>query len=214
MRGEGEILLVSTYELGHAPHGIALPAAFLERAGYRPAALDLSVEPLDEARVRRARLVALSVPMHTALRLALGAARRIRALNPGAALCFHGLYATLNARHLASAAPAAILGGECEEELVALARALEAGGDLGRFRQDGVGAASRVRPDFPVPSRRGLPPPAGYARLVDAAGAERIAGYTEASRGCLHGCRHCPIPPVYRGRFFAIPLETVLADVA
>lgn len=213
MRGEGEILLVSTYELGHAPHGIALPAAFLERAGYRPTALDLAVEPFDEDRVRRARLIAVSVPMHTALRLGLGAARRIRALNPGAALCFHGLYAPLNASHLASAAPVAILGGECEEELVALARALESGGDLGRFLQGG-GAASRVRLDFPVPSRRGLPPPARYARLVDAAGVERTAGYTEASRGCLHWCRHCPIPPIYRGRFFAIPLETVLSDVA
>ena len=82
MRGPGEILLVSTYELGHAPHGIALPAAFLEQAGYRPAALDLAVERLDPERVRRAKLVVLSVPMHTALRLGLAAAPRIRAANP------------------------------------------------------------------------------------------------------------------------------------
>ena len=33
MRGEGAVLLVSTYELGHQPQGIAWPAAFLSRAG-------------------------------------------------------------------------------------------------------------------------------------------------------------------------------------
>jgi len=213
LREPGAILLVSTYELGHAPHGIALPMAFLERAGFRPAALDLAVEPLDRERAARARLVVLSVPMHTALRLGLAAAGRIREASPGAVLCFHGLYAPLQADLLLARGAAAVLGGECEEELVALAQALESGGDLGRFLQGG-GTASRVRLDFPVPSRRGLPPPARYARLVDAAGAERIAGYTEASRGCLHWCRHCPIPPIYRGRFFAIPLETVLSDVA
>jgi hypothetical protein len=35
----------------------------------------------------------------------------------------------------------------------------------------------------------------------------------EASRGCLHVCRHCPITPVYQGRFFVVPAETVLADI-
>lgn len=214
MRGEGDILLVSTYELGHAPHGIALPAAFLERAGFRPAALDLAVEPFDPERVRRARLVALSVPMHTALRLAIQAAARVRALNPGATLCFHGLYAPLNAGLLARAGASAVLGGECEEDLVELARAMERGADLARFVQRGGAAARRTKLDFPVPSRHALPPLSRYARLVDASGAERAAGYAEASRGCLHLCRHCPIPAVYGGRFFAVPAEVVVEDVA
>ncbi len=213
MRGAGEILLVACYELGHQPSGIAVPKAFLERAGYRPAALDLQVEPLDPERVRAARLVALSVPMHTALRLGLEAARRIRALNPGAALCFHGLYAPLNAPLLRAAGAAAVLGGECEEELVALAGALERGEPGGRFVQEGAAAASLDRLDFPVPSREGLPPPARYARLADASG-ERLAGHAEATRGCKHLCRHCPIPPLYRGRFFAVPAEVVEEDVA
>lgn len=39
------------------------------------------------------------------------------------------------------------------------------------------------------------------------------AGYVEASRGCLHTCRHCPITPVYEGRFFVVPQEIVLADI-
>jgi radical SAM superfamily enzyme YgiQ (UPF0313 family) len=214
VRGEGEILLVSTYELGHQPQGIALPSAFLFRAGFHPSALDLAVEPVDEARIRRARLVAISVPMHTALRLGLRAAARIRALNPGALLAFHGTYAPLHAPLLLEAGASAILGGECEEELVAFARGAERGEDLSRFVQRGPGAAALARLDFPVPRREGLPPPERYARLREVDGRERLAGHAEASRGCLHRCRHCPIPAIYGGRFFAVPVETVIADVS
>jgi radical SAM superfamily enzyme YgiQ (UPF0313 family) len=213
MRGEGEILLVSTYELGHQPQGIAVPLAFLWRAGFRPATLDLAVEPLDAARVRRARLVAVSVPMHTALRLGLDAAARIRALRPDAVLAFHGTYAPLHAPLLLGAGASAVLGGECEEQLVALAVAVERGDDLSRFVQRGGSAASLRRLDFPVPRREGLPAPGRYARLREPDGRERLAGYAETTRGCLHRCRHCPIPAVYDGRFFAVPAETVLADV-
>jgi radical SAM superfamily enzyme YgiQ (UPF0313 family) len=213
VRGPGDILLVATYELGRQPSGIAVPMAFLERAGFRPAALDLQVEPLDERRVRAARLAALSVPMHTALRLGLRAAERIRALNPGAALCFHGLYAPPHAETLVAAGAAAVLGGECEEDLVALAEALERGEALDRFVQRGAGAASLRHLDFPVPSRQGLPAPGRYARLATGGG-ERLAGETQATRGCKHLCRHCPVVPVYRGRFFAVPVAVVAEDVA
>jgi radical SAM superfamily enzyme YgiQ (UPF0313 family) len=44
-------------------------------------------------------------------------------------------------------------------------------------------------------------------------GERRTVGYTEASRGCKHRCRHCPIVPVYDGRFRIISPEVVLADV-
>ncbi len=215
MRGPGQILLISTYELGHAPHGLALPAAFLERAGFRPACLDLSVEPLDPARAAGARLVAISVPMHTALRLGLEAGRRALAAAPAARLAFHGLYAPLHADLLAGAGAVAVLGGECEAELVALAEAMERGqADLSSFLHRGPDRLPLRRLDYPVPSRAGLPPLSRYARLDPGAGPMRLAGYTEASRGCKHLCRHCPIPAVYRGRFVAVPAETVLADVA
>jgi radical SAM superfamily enzyme YgiQ (UPF0313 family) len=214
VRGLGDILLVSTYELGHPPHGVALASAFLERAGFRPAALDLAVERLDPARVRRARLVVVSVPMHTALRLGLAFAARARAENPGALLAFHGLYAPLNADLLVQAGASAVLGGECEEDLVALAVAVERGEPLSRFVSRGGAAAPRRRLDYPVPSRGGLPALGRYARLVGSDGRTRVAGYTEATRGCKHLCRHCPVVPIYRGRFVAIPEEIVVEDVA
>jgi hypothetical protein len=69
------------------------------------------------------------------------------------------------------------------------------------------------RLQLPVPDRSQLRPLAQYARIL-IAGESRLAGYTEASRGCLHTCTHCPVVPVYQGRFFVIPVETVLADVA
>ncbi len=184
-----------------------MPAAFLERAGFAPAALDLAVEPFDADRVRRAALVAISVPMHTALRLGVHAAARARALNPGATICLFGLYAVLNRDYLLEHVADVVLGGECEDELVALALRLERGGVPGRS-----GAASLVRLDFPVPSRARLPDVGRYARLER--DGERVpAGAVEASRGCLHHCRHCPIPPVYGGRFFVVPRDVVLEDV-
>src|SRR5881397_701280 len=100
MREPGAILLVACYELGHQPLAVAWPAAFLERRGYRPAVLDISVEPFDPERVRRARLVAVSVPMHTALRLGVALAERVRTVNPTCHIAFYGLYAALNAEYL------------------------------------------------------------------------------------------------------------------
>ena len=214
-RSPGAVLLVSTYELGREPLGLAWPMAFLARAGIGARALDLAVDTLDAAAVREARLVAFSVPMHTALRLATRTARRVRELNPRAHVCFFGLYALLNAEYLLRELADSVLGGECEETLVALVADLASGG---RGRVAGVRtrdqAASPVlnHLDFPPPDRTGLGPLERYARLE--VGAEtRLAAAVEASRGCLHLCSHCPIPPVYGGRFFAVPVETVVSDV-
>jgi len=146
MRAPGDILLVACYEMGHQPLALAWPAAFLERAGYRPAALDLSVEPLDAAGVRRARLVAISVPMHTALRLGARVAAEVRALNPGCHVSFYGLYATLNAEYLLANGGDSVLAGECEDDLVALARRLETGRDA-----RGEWAGSRRLPSIRSP---------------------------------------------------------------
>jgi radical SAM superfamily enzyme YgiQ (UPF0313 family) len=205
MTGPGEILLVACYELGHQPLSVAWPAAFLERASYRPAVMDLSVEPFDADKVRRARLVAVAVPMHTALRLGVAVASRVRALNPGAHVCFYGHYAALNAEYLTSEGHAdSVLAGEMEDALVGVARRLD---DAARPPR-----VSLTKLDFPVPARAALPTLKKYAHL-DREGAPHLVGYVEASRGCKHGCRHCPIPPVYGRRFFVVPRAVVLADV-
>lgn len=253
LRGPGRILLVSCYELGHTPHGLAMPLGFLERAGFAPACLDLSIETLNPELVDRALLVAISVPMHTALRLGASVIERVRNRNPAARICLFGLYAPLNAAYLGKLGADWVLGGESEEALVRIARKLDEdlgpgvdrdpgrdpgrgvdpdlgrdlGHDLGpradRDREHGVkapaGAApepavSLVKLDFARPSRRSLPTLSRYARFERADGTRWLAGYTETSRGCLDTCRHCPVPSVYGGRFFVIPEDVVLGDIA
>ena len=208
MRGKGEVLLISCYELGHQPFAVASALGFLERAGFRPAALDLAAERLDLAAVARARLVAISVPMHTALRIGVRVLGTIRAANPGAHICLYGLYATLNADYLLAHGADSVLGGEVEQRLVELAEALERGEAPAPSREPVL-----ERLSFGVPSRAALPPLARYAPLDRGDGRLDVAGYTEASRGCRHACRHCPIPPVYGGRFFAVPRDVVLEDI-
>jgi radical SAM superfamily enzyme YgiQ (UPF0313 family) len=201
------VLLVSCYELGHQPVGLAFPMAFLERAGYRPDAVDLAVDSLDPAVARRARLVAISVPMHTALRIGVHAAGQVRRLNPAATICFYGLYAILNREYLLGHGADTVIGGESEEPLVALAQRLERGEAPAQAH-----APNLARLDFPVPSRARLPALQRYAAL-ERDGERRVAGVVESSRGCLHLCLHCPIPPVYGGRFFVVPAAIVLEDV-
>jgi radical SAM superfamily enzyme YgiQ (UPF0313 family) len=209
------ILLVSCYELGHQPLAVASPLAFLERAGLAAEALDISVEQFDAGKAAGAGLVAISVPMHTALRLGVRVATLIRRINPGCHICFYGLYASLNAEYLLEHCGDSVIGGEFESALVALAEALAAGrpGAVEGVHVRGHAASPVLtRLAFALPSRGALPRLKKYAHL-DKDGRKDLVGYVEASRGCLHMCLHCPIPPVYGGRFFVVPQEIVLADI-
>ncbi len=207
------VLLVATYEMGRQPFGLASPAAWLEREGCRVRCLDLAVDELDRGAVLEANLVALHLPMHTATRLAIPVARAIGALNPGAHLCFYGLYAPLNADLLRSLGGRTILGGEFESGLVELARRLRSEPAPARVGQ-AEPLVALARQQFLVPARGGLPALERYARLQVGPDEGRIVGYTEASRGCRHLCRHCPVVPVYRGRFRIVQADVVLEDVA
>ena len=165
------------------------------------------MEKLAEEPLRRARLVAISVPMHTALRLGVRVAARVREIDPAAHVALFGLYAILNAEHLLAKHCDTVLGGESVDLLVELARTLERGEAPPRS----VTSVARPRQE-PVPSRGGLPLIDRYARL-EVGGETRLVASVEASRGCKHFCRHCPIVPVYRGKFVAVPREQVLADI-
>ena len=193
------VLLVSTYELGHQPLHLASPAARLLAEGHEVRCLDLAVEHWDDERFAWAEKVSFSVPMHTAMRLAVPAVDRLRTDHPELAVAFYGLYAGIGDQTL----PIRRIVGEYEDEL-----SRWVGGDVdgNQIRID-LGKKS-----FLKPARHLLPPLDRYAKLeID--GEQRLAGYVEASHGCRHRCRHCPIPAVYDGRYRVTGLGTVLADV-
>ena len=220
MRHPGGVLLISCYELGHQPLTLASPVAHLTQAGFVPATLDTSVEPLQPGSVRAAGLVAISVPMHTALRLGAAIATQVRELNPAAHICFYGLYANLNAEYLLGTDRGdSVIGGEYEAPLLKLAQSLEGSPEPRFHRIDvaGVGTRERAappvleRPEPIVPFRQELPPLRSYAGL-ELDGVIVPAGYVEATRGCHHTCRHCPITPVYGGKLAVVPRHLVLED--
>jgi radical SAM superfamily enzyme YgiQ (UPF0313 family) len=226
------VLLISTYDLGRQPFGLASPAAWLRRAGVAVDCLDASRDAFDDARHGAASIVAFYLPMHTATRLAGPLIDRVRATNPTAVLAAYGLYAPLNASWLRDRGVTHVFGPEAEADLVAVAKS--------RLPQAVTGVTAPGH-DSPVPSpesripspesripspqsrlpklqfiqpdRSTLPPLQRYAALQMPDGTRRTVGSTDATRGCKHLCRHCPIVPVYRGVFRAIPLDVVLADV-
>src|SRR5712692_1996251 len=204
-----KVVLISTYEMGRQPFGLASPAAWLKLAGAEVKCLDLSRELLDEEAVSAAQLVAFYIPMHTATRLAAKIAPRVRRLNPSAHLCFYGLYAPMNEAFLRGLGAQTILGGEFEPGLVSLLERLRAGRPVPQTEP----LISLDRLQFLTPDRSRLLPLGEYARLIAGDGRRRTVGYTEASRGCKHLCRHCPIVPVYQGRFRVVQQEVVLEDI-
>jgi len=226
----GNAVLISTYELGRQPFGLASPAAWLRRAGWEVTCFDLARGRLREAAVQEASLIGFHLPMHTATRLAAPVIERVRRLNPSARICAYGLYAPLNADWLRSLGVDDILGGEFEADLTAIAmgtRASAATGTAEPFDRPNDGGSGRSGPGtvhavesdsvprlrFLVPDRSGLIPLHQYASLRMPDGTARVVGATEASRGCKHLCRHCPVVPVYKGQFRVIQADVVLADI-
>lgn len=207
-----KVVLLSTYELGHQPFGLASPAAWLNEAGAQVRCIDLAVEGLDGDAVREARLIAVYLPMHTATRIAGSLVPRLKALNPEAHLCFYGLYAPLNEDYLRGLGAGTILGGEFESGLLSLYKRLGANG-AGSPESQSEPLINLANQRFRVPDRSGLPELSSYAYLDLGNGESRVAGYTEASRGCKHLCRHCPVVPVYGGRFHIVQRDIVIEDI-
>jgi hypothetical protein len=210
-----KIVLISTYELGRQPFGLASPAAWLRKRGHTVVYMDLARQALNEPAIKEADLIAIYLPMHTATRLAAQILPALRAQNPSAHFCCYGLYAPMNEAYLRSLGIATILGGEFENSLVHLAERLSQsngnGVDRSTPQEESLISLERLR--FEVPDRSGMPALQKYAHLIIPGDGYRIVGSTEASRGCKHLCRHCPIVPVYNGVFRIVPREIVLEDV-
>ena len=190
------ILLVSTYELGHQPLHLASPAARLRGEGHEVQTVDLSLEG-SAIKAGWPEAIAYSVPMHTALRLAIQSAIELRTLDPDLPIAFYGLYAGMGGEELEISQ----LVGEYETLLV----------------EWSSGLTPRTHTDisqqkFLVPDRTGLSPLSSYAHLAGDV-MERQVGYVEASHGCRHRCRHCPIPAVYDGRYRITGHGNVMADI-
>jgi len=206
------IVLISTYELGRQPFGLASPAAWLRKRGHHVLVQDLARQSLDETTIGHAELIAIYLPMHTATRLAAQLIPVLREKNPGAHLCCYGLYAPMNVEYLRALGVSTILGGEFEEGLVQLAQ---------RLAENGTQASvlpvesmiSMARLQFEVPDRSGMPAMERYAHLIVPGNGFRVVGSTEASRGCKHLCRHCPVVPVYNGVFRIVSRDVVLEDI-
>ncbi len=192
------IVLLSTYELGHQPFGLASPKAWLTRAGHEVTSVDLAKTPFSEELILQADAVAFSLPMHTATRLAIPIIQRVTRLNASARIACYGLYAPLNSELLRDLGVEAILGGEFEQALVSWAN--------GEKQPD----ISLDKLTFLKPDRSDLG--SSYAQLHTMMSGKTVA-YTEASRGCKHLCRHCPIVPVYQGQFRVVQRDIVLEDI-
>jgi radical SAM superfamily enzyme YgiQ (UPF0313 family) len=212
------VVLISTYELGRQPLSISSPAAWLKQAACNVTCLDLAVQRLSDSKhaLETADLIAFSLPMHTATRLAAGLVGKIKHINPSAHLCFYGLYAPVNETYLRKLGGDTILGGEFEEGLTSLAKRLTvkaAGEERTTWPEQPEPLISLGRQKFLVPDRSGLPGLESYARLQIAPGEMKTVGYAEASRGCKHLCRHCPVVPVYNGTFRVVQRHVVLEDI-
>jgi radical SAM superfamily enzyme YgiQ (UPF0313 family) len=198
--------------MGRQPFGLASAAAALRAAGMTVGCADLARQRLEEGVVRQADVVAFFLPMHTATRLAIPVIDRVRSINPRARLIAYGLYAPLTETLLREHGVETIIGGEFEDELTHSVRLQPRVTDSDAELKLRATGASVPRVTFRPPDRSGLLPLTNYATLQ--VGTERrTVGYTEASRGCKHRCRHCPIVPVYDGRFRIVPVDIVMADV-
>ena len=209
-----KVVLISTYEMGRQPFGLASPAAWLRQTGASVQCFDLSVEALNAETIQQANLIAIHLPMHMATRMAVPIIEQTRRLNPTGHICCYGLYAPVNATYLHGLGVDSLFGGEFETGLVDLVRQLTTSkGEPVPQVSPSDRLISLDRQDFLVPDRRNLPSLAGYAQLITGEGVAQTVGYTEASRGCKHLCRHCPIVPVYNGHFRIVQREVVLADI-
>ena len=196
------VLVLSLYDLGRPPlEAFALAArirgAPTSEGMWTAEVTDLAVEAWPTEGVGAADVIVLSVPMHTAARMAVDASSRIRSENSAAAIAGLGLYAHLAGPALDNALDASFGPHETDRCLEWLAG--QAATSLRRLSHPAANSDSQ----FVALDR--------YAKL--AVGQDRrVAGALSASTGCLHRCRHCPVPVAFDGRIRLSTIDSVIAD--
>ena len=169
---------------------------------------DLAVDSLASSDIMDADLIAFHLPMHTASRLALQVLPRVSSLNSHVTVVCYGNYAVMNEPRFRSAGARFVFGGEAETRLADICSSIMEGRS--------VAEGDKIylqKQHYPVPDRSDMPELSQYSQLLLVSGSTKLAGYTEATRGCKHMCGHCPVVPIYQGRFFAVDRDIVLRDV-
>lgn len=205
-----KVVLISTYEIGRQPFALAQPAAWLKHDRFDVDCIDLSIEPFQIDSVIQADVVAVHLAMHTGARLAADLIPEIVNQSPNAVICVYGLYAPVNDEFFRSLGCEFVFGGEAEADILSLCQAVRDRTSLSELRETRKSMQKLV---FTRPLRSLLPDLSLYSRLTCADGTEKTTGFVEASRGCKHLCRHCPVVPVYSGAFRVVSTEVVLSDI-
>jgi hypothetical protein len=129
----------------------------------------------------------------------------VRREHPGLPICFYGLDATVSRELIERELAAPAIAGEYEPALTAWVDELAASCAPAPDAERPI--IHLQRGTFDPPARELLPGLERYACLA-VGGEERLVGYVEASHGCVHRCRHCPVPTVYDGRIRVVQAET------
>ncbi|ORU89624.1 MAG: hypothetical protein A6F71_01300 [Cycloclasticus sp. symbiont of Poecilosclerida sp. M] len=209
MLKETRVLLINPYELGRQPFALAQATAWLNEADFDVESLDLSIQKLNADSLQQANLIGIYLGMHTATRIALRALPKIKECAPNAHVFAFGLYAPLNKEILSTHGVSHFFAGESEPEILQLAEHIR-NSDL-PMPEPHVVNTQKI--SFKPPMRDGLPALSRYAKLIHTDGSERQLGFIETTRGCKYLCRHCPVVPIYEGKFRAIPADIVLQDI-
>jgi len=207
------VVLVSLYDLGHQPLSIASAAALLEDMECDVKIIDLTNFQSDTTPIINADLILLSVPMHTAARMAINLLPELKTINPNSHFSVFGLYAL----HLQDALDEKLINSAISGEFESNLKKLVA--DLKKLKNDSKNIPGWEEPKinfdrqkFLTPSRDQLPSLEKYAKIIFE-DKQKITGYVETSHGCAHVCPHCPVTAVYKGKFRIVDVSSILFDV-
>ena len=217
-------VLISTYEMGRQPFGLASAAAWLRREGWDVTPVDVAKEPLEDDTLASADLIAFHLPMHTATRLA-GAGHRSGSPPESVRAPLRVRVVCAAQRGLAAVARRG-RGARRRSSRRTWRRSRAGDGGRQERKRAGRGASFLRGPDGLRSNRRPLAAFTSSSPIAPGCRRSRgtrrcrcptaapLVGYTEASRGCRHLCRHCPVVPIYEGQFRVVQPDVVLADVA